>query len=117
MKKYEQIEGTNKHLKIEVYYNKGGINYFTYKTDPRGYWLSMTVVERDTRESGVVIESFSLFGSGFRHFLLEVKKQGAKSYDKAVALANDMMDEMRGQVINKLIKNGEERIQAEAQSL
>ncbi len=103
MKKYEQIEGTNKHLKIEVYYNKGGINYFTYKTDPRGYWLSMTIVERDTRESGVVIESFSLFGSGFRHFLLEVKKQSEKSYEKAVSLAEEMIDEMRVQVINKIV--------------
>ena len=45
MKKYELIEGSIKELKIEVYYDKGGINYFNSKNEPRGYWLSMRQVE------------------------------------------------------------------------
>ena len=31
MKKYEKIEGSNKELKIEVFYDKGGMNYFNSK--------------------------------------------------------------------------------------
>lgn len=80
MKKYESIEGSNKQLKIEVYYDKGGMNYFNSKVERRGYWLSMRQVERDTREGGIVIESYGMF-SGAKAFLLEVKRKSEKSYD------------------------------------
>lgn len=33
------------HLKVSVFYDLGGINYSNYKTEPRGYWVSVTPVE------------------------------------------------------------------------
>ena len=102
MKKYTKIEGTeNKYLKSEVYYNKGGINYFTSKTDPRGYWASVTIVEREIRENGVSIESFNLFGSGFREFLFEVKKQSNKAYEKAVAESTEVISKIENKILTE----------------
>lgn len=111
MKKYTKIEGTeNKYLKSEVYYNKGGINYFTYKTDPRGYWVSVTIVERETREHGVSIESFNLFGSGYREFLFEVKKQSNKAYEKAVAESGDIISKIENKLLAEKFGYKEEEV-------
>jgi hypothetical protein len=98
MKKYEPIEGSNKQLKMEVYYDKGGMNYFNSKVEPRGYWLSMRQVERDTRENGVVMESYGMF-SGAKAFLLEVKKKSEKSYERALVLAEDKIPELKSHVL------------------
>jgi hypothetical protein len=32
-------QGEGRVVRVEVSYSKGGLNYFTYKDDPRGYWL------------------------------------------------------------------------------
>jgi hypothetical protein len=29
------------HLKVSVFYDKGGLNYFNYKDEARGYWASV----------------------------------------------------------------------------
>lgn len=100
MKKYEPIEGSDKELKIEVYYDKGGMNYFNGKSEPRGYWLSMRQVERDRRENGVVIESYGMF-SGAKTFLKEVKRFSQKTYEDAVILAEEKMADLKLHVLGK----------------
>jgi RimJ/RimL family protein N-acetyltransferase len=57
MKKYEPIANSPKELKIEVRYNKGGMNYFTSRNEERGYYLSVTPVER-TKGEGYTSESY-----------------------------------------------------------
>lgn len=100
MKHYTKIEGTeNKFLKSEVYYAKGGLNYFSYKTDPRGYWVSVTIVERTQSDYGATIESFNLFGSGYREFLFEVKKQSGKAYDKAVEMSPEIIKKIQDRLL------------------
>jgi hypothetical protein len=100
MKKYEKIEGSNKELKIEVYYDKGGMNYFNSKVEPRGYWLSMRQVEIERQGRGIVIESFGLM-SGAKMFLKEVKRYSQKTYEDAVLLAEEKIEELRGHVLAK----------------
>jgi len=100
MKKYELIEGSIKELKIEVFYNKGGMNYFNSKNEPRGYWLSMRQVEVERQERGIVIEKYGMF-SGAKIFLKEVKKQSQKAYDEAVFLAQGKIPELREHVLAK----------------
>ena len=100
MKKYEPIEGSNKELKIEVYYDKGGMNYFNSKVEPRGYWLSMRQVNVERQDRGIVIESFGLM-SGAKMFLKEVKKQSEKAYREALVLAEGKIEELRGHVLTK----------------
>lgn len=95
MTKYEPIEGTeNKFLKIEVFYSKGGTNYYNSKVEARGYWLSARQVERSASiTNGVVMESFAMF-SGAKMFLMEVKRQSAKSYEQACKLAEPKIAEV-----------------------
>jgi hypothetical protein len=100
MKKYEKIEGSNKELKIEVFYDKGGMNYFNYKVEPRGYWLSMRQVERKMEDRGIVIESYSMF-SGAKAFLLEVKKKSDKAYQQALVLAEEKVADLKLHVLGK----------------
>ena len=98
MKKYEKIEGSNKELKIEVFYDKGGMNYFNSKNEPRGYWLLMRKVEVERQDRGIVIEKYGMF-SGAKMFLKEVKKQSQKAYDEAVLLSEGKIEELRGHVL------------------
>ncbi len=100
MKKYEKIEGSNKELKIEVYYDKGGMNYFNSKNELRGYWLSMRQVEIERQGRGIVIESFGLM-SGAKIFLKEVKRYSQKTYEDAIILAQDKIPELREHVLAK----------------
>lgn len=80
MKRYETIN--NQEYKIEVNYSLGGINYFTYIDEPRGYYLSVTPVERKIR-NGIVSESI-FFGSGVKRLVREVKRKSEKQYKLAV---------------------------------
>jgi hypothetical protein len=100
MKKYEKIEGSNKELKIEVFYDKGGMNYFNSKNELRGYWLSMRQVEIERQGRGIVIESFGLM-SGAKIFLKEVKRYSQKTYEDAIILAQDKIPELREHVLAK----------------
>ena len=100
MKKYEKIEGSNKELKIEVYYDKGGMNYFNGKNEPRGYWLSMRQVEREMQGRSIVIESYGMF-SGAKAFLLEVKRKSDKAYEQALVLAEEKMADLKIHVLGK----------------
>ena len=45
---------------MELYYALGGINYFTYKNEPRGYYLSVSPVER-RMSYGCMMESYTAF--------------------------------------------------------
>lgn len=102
MKKYEPIEGTNKELKITVYYAKGGVNYFTGKAEKRGYWLSVTPVE--IRQGvGYQSESYMAF-SGYKQFLLEVGRQSNKAYNQAVELAKQFEGSMKERVIDEVLQ-------------
>lgn len=98
MKIYERIENSKKELKIEVYYDKGGMNYFKGKVDPRGYWVSVRAVERDIRDNGICIESYPMM-SGVRHFLLEVKRQSDKAYSEAVALHRIVLPKLKENIL------------------
>lgn len=94
MKKYEQIENSKTELKIHVYYHLGGMNYFTSKVDPRGYYVSITPVEIERKENGILIESYSLF-SGARMLLKETKRKSDKAYNEALQIAEIKLPELK----------------------
>jgi hypothetical protein len=99
MKKYESIPNMpGKELKIEVFYDKGGMNYFNSSVNKRGYYVSARVVERDSSR-GYTIESFMMFG-GKKKFLFEVKKQSKKAYEQAVAMYENDLDGLKQAVLN-----------------
>lgn len=99
MKKYEPIPNMpGKELKIEVFYDKGGMNYYNGNVNKRGYYVSAKVVERN-HERGYTVESFMMFG-GMKKFLFEVKKQSQKAYEQAVATYTNGLDELKQAVLN-----------------
>lgn len=59
------IEGSHAtHLKITLNYNKGGMNYFTYKDEQRGIYLGVSPVKIEKKE-GYSTESFMVLKNWF----------------------------------------------------
>ena len=82
--RYFPITGTsNQYLKCQVYYSLGGVNYFTYKNEQRGYYVSLTPV---TRERG--FESFTAFTGG-KFCIVPAARQSKKREEEAITLFNN----------------------------
>jgi hypothetical protein len=60
----ENTKDHNTHLRVELYYNKGGQNYYTGRPEKRGYYISVSPVELSTH-GGVTMISETAF-SGVR---------------------------------------------------
>ena len=76
-------------LEVTVDYDRGGINCFTYKEEPRGYYVSVTPVKR----GGMFIE-YTAF-SGVKKLVEECKRLNRKRLatleSDALTLANDLI--------------------------
>lgn len=81
MEKYLKTTTSNKFIKVYTYYKKDSMNYFTYKNEARGYYLSITPVERARG-----FESFVAF-TGFKVLLKEVTRASKKAEAEAEAIA------------------------------
>lgn len=97
------IERGGKTLKIQVYYQKGGMNYFQGVVEKRGYCLSVSPVNRTKHESNGQVyysESYTAF-SGTKIFLLEVKRCSDKAMAEALKLAEAKQEDLINHVLNK----------------
>jgi hypothetical protein len=91
-KGYEYVSGTDGNcVVIDVYYDKGGTNYFVGSRDPRGIYVSIRPVEI---KDG--IQTFVLF-KGVKAFIKETKAASpkvlfavAEKVDAVVALATSL---------------------------
>lgn len=94
MKKYLNVKGSDtKKIKVEVDYDKGGMNYFNGRVDKRGYYLYVRVV--DCVDNGQYMsESCNLFGSGYKFFLHEVGRKSNKQFEVACAKAEAKENEL-----------------------
>jgi len=80
-KKYLEVLPNDKnitHLKVELYYDLGGMNYFSGSVEGRGIKLSICPVQRSERENGIVVESYTAF-SGFKKLLKEMARFNQKT--------------------------------------
>lgn len=91
-KQYEKIDGQD--IKVELYYDLGGRNYYTGKHKVRGYYISVQPIEI-TDLGGYRLETYSPMEGAYK-LVLPVKRKSKK----AEAMAEDLMDEAK----NKLIK-------------
>lgn len=82
--KGEVVEFGDKLYKIHVSYNKGGINYFNYKQENRGYYVHVSNGVDRKSSDGFISESFAMF-NGFKICLCTVKRASAKTEAKVVA--------------------------------
>ena len=108
MKKYIELKENAKatHICVEMRYNLGGFNCFTYTQEKRGYYLHVTPVKRESR-NGYTMESFTAF-SGYKQLLKEVTRKSAKAEAAAEAAAADIVGIMVERVC---MKNGLELAQ------
>lgn len=91
MKKYIELQQTTRnttHLLIELKYNLGGYNYFTYKQEPRGYYLSVSPVKLEQRD-GYTLESYTAF-TGTKYLVKEVTRKSEKAEREAEQKARDL---------------------------
>lgn len=90
----ENNKDKNNNLKISVYYDLGGYNYFTHQEKQRGYYISVTPCNYAER-NGVFYEEFTAFTGYFE--LLEPctrqsKKTEATALEKAPAYKKMLLD-------------------------
>jgi len=96
----KDIERSGLTLEVDVYYNKGGMNYFTGSTMLRGYYLSVTPVQITKYEGGLSSRSFVGF-SGTAILLSETKRFSEKGLNEAVELAKDKEEKLIAHVLEK----------------
>jgi hypothetical protein len=100
MKKHEKyiersdLRGAN-HLEVSVYYTKGGTNFFSGGTTPRGYYLSVRPV---TKRDGMV--SYELF-SGRSCLLFETARFTDKQFTRAIGMAEGFEEELINSVVSE----------------
>ena len=84
------------HLKVQLYYDLGGYNYFTYNAEPRGYYMSASPVCHSEH-----CESYTAF-TGNKLCILEVPRKSKKAEEQAKALFDEQKDII---IRHTLIKN------------
>lgn len=86
------------NIKIEIYYSKGGLNYFTSRNEQRGLYVSVSPVKRETIIGNIVTESYAGF-SGIKECVLPLNKFSSKTCE------NFQIDESTKQkLINHVIE-------------
>lgn len=87
---YNSVE-EGKGTRIEIYYSKGGANYFSGGNDRRGIYVSMTPVELEKRismDGTPYISSTMCLTSGIRAMIVSLSRLDRK----AVARAAENLD-------------------------
>ena len=74
-------------LTAQIYYSLGGMNYFSYRSEPRGYYFSITP---ERRGKGTV--SFSMSNPGAKHCFMEVKRRTKKNETAAGEMWDECID-------------------------
>ena len=94
-KKYIERSDLNDatHLEVSVSYDKGGQSYFSGRTTPRGYYLTVIPVTRSATSV-----SFTAF-TGRSRLLLETKRFSAKQFAQAMEMANGQEEELIAVVV------------------
>lgn len=81
------------HVKVELYYAMGGMNYFSGRTEQRGIYISVTPVSI-SKGSGYTSESYTAF-SGTKQLVQEMRSFNQKRFDEFEpdkALVDELVD-------------------------
>lgn len=88
---YSDEQPKQKYMKVELRYQLGGTNLFTYKQEPRGYYAHAQIVEcerHDYNGKPYWTESYTIFSNGGKTLLKEVQRKSKKT---AEALSKDFL--------------------------
>lgn len=85
---------------VRLYYAMGGMNFWNYKVEPRGYFLSVTPEEQE--DTGVFICRRFTLGSGIKTLVQEASRFSQKTLDSFDPAALDAkVKELRAVVLAK----------------
>ena len=87
----EVVDFGDKLCKISVSYNKGGMSYFNYKQETRGYYVHVSPNVKRNASNGFISESMMAFG-GFKICLCTVKRASAKTEAEVIANVSAEID-------------------------
>lgn len=87
------------HIKVETFYDKGGMNCFTYQNERRGYYLMAVPMKREDR-GGYFMESFMGF-CGSKRCMKEVQRASKRAEAEADNLAHELEPDMVDAVCKK----------------
>ena len=82
-------EGKRKFYKVMVYYQFGGMNYWNYKQEPRGYGIS---IKRVTGTPSIYTYSPMDKDQSLRLFLFETKRFSRKQLENIYNQLQPMLD-------------------------
>lgn len=101
------LETGENAIRITIYHDKGGINYFNYKTDPEGYWISTGAV---TVSDNTETERMMMGGGGLgrRYY---VAPSGRFNFKKLQALAG-FVAANKDQIVNYMLAGEHQAINA-----
>lgn len=81
-------------FKASLYYDKGGMNYFNYKNEPRGIYFSIRAMRVELRD-GMRIESFMMCaGKGMKALVLPQERKSAVKLAKVAAAISPKVAEI-----------------------
>ena len=87
------------HLKAEIYYSLGGMNYITSRVENRGYYISVSPVKREHDTYGIM-ESYTAF-TGLKQCVLPVQRKSQKKLHEAIEyFENNILDFMNNYFSN-----------------
>lgn len=110
--KYFKTNKDKTFLKVEIYYDIGGMNYFTSGHKARGYYLSARPVEKERN-----FESFVAF-TGYYSLLLGVAKQSKKGETEALKIATkERIEELINAVLKGIESNSDLELAEEVTTL
>ena len=96
MKDYIKAEGNGvNYIRIDFEYSKGGYNYFTYREEPRGYYIHVSPVYRSGN-----METYTAF-SGVKACLFEVTRKSNKSEAEAMKIYEAKRDKYISYIAEK----------------
>lgn len=87
-------EGDCTHVDVEVFYSKGGMNYFTGSVERRGYYLSVQPLSKSTNSVG-----YTAF-TGVKQLIQEAGRFSSKVLAEFV-VDYDMMNSMVEHILQK----------------
>jgi hypothetical protein len=97
-KEYKLIETSN-YLKIHVYYDKGGMNYFSGNVEKRGIYISVTPVTKNKSECGTYSSEQMTAFTGTK-MLIEEKARWSKSLE-SYEVPKENLDALINHVCNQ----------------
>ena len=99
LKMLEVSEGNATHIRIDLTYNIGGMNYFQGASEERGLYLSVTPVSRTQHENNLVSETYSGF-SGTKMLVKPMNRFSQKTLDTFEVWESDV-EKLLNHVITK----------------